>query len=288
MPKKYLVFYFEDNKEEAAPIKEFLETQYFGRDAAQFSVLHYHNIGDALHAVENWQHNIPDAAFLDRHQTHYTNAGLEICKKLLEYWPNLPIVFLSRLASVEHKIDALGLKVTNYVSKQEIDDHPDRLQYIRQLLLAVIERDPPEDSLVYDAGSLLMDLHREDVQWKGQSVHLNRDDFSILHELTKPSTEERLCRHERLAKVGNYEPRRRGDSLDRTLLHQFVRKRIEVIRAAFAKADPSFSEAWKDKRYGLINVPSKGWRWKNDKTAKQNAGEDGSITKEAPNGELSR
>ena len=256
MRETFTVFFFEDDESTAKRLKRALEQPPDNPDAPLLAVHHYLRAKDAFAALERLTEP-PDVALLDRHQSDYTNAGLDLCERIKTDWPNVPVVFLSEHDGLGQQGDGLDVGAISYLSKA-LFDKPDHEEFIRKVLLAAIRETegldggPPKK---YQLGSLEIDMNMPQVCWRGQVVELTQAQRGILDELARPGHTERLCKYSDLATAGGI------TGNDRDQRRENVKQHIQKIRRAFEKVDEDFRAACLDRRYGIVAIPKAGYRW---------------------------
>ena len=260
MRETFTVFFFEDDESTADKIKKILEQPPDNPDAPLLAVRHYMRAGTAFAALERLTEP-PDVALLDRHQSTYTKAGLDLCERIKTDWPNVPVVFLSKHDSLGQQGDGLDVGAISYLSKA-LFDKPDHEEFIRKTLLAAIRETAgratagrAKNTPKYQLGSLEVDMNVPQVRWRGQVVELTHDQRGILDELARPGHAEQLCKYSDLAIAGGIATHGQNEIRDRVQHH------IQKIRRAFEKVDEDFRAACLDRRYGIVAIPKAGYRW---------------------------
>ena len=259
MRETFTVFFFEDDESTADKIKEILESPPDNPDAPLLAVHHYLRAKDAFGALEKLTEP-PDVALLDRHQSDYTNAGLDLCKKIKTYWPNVPVVFLSTYGRLSERMEGIDAGAIHYLSKA-LFDKPDHGEFIRKVLLAArrgsekTDEDPPDN---YQLGSLEVDMNRPRVRWRGRVVKLTQMQLGILDELARPDHAGRTRKYDDLATAGGIATHGQNDIRDN------VKHHIQKIRRAFGKVDEDFGAACGDERYGIVAKSQAGYCWVSD------------------------
>jgi len=248
----FKVFYYEDEPVVAGDTKRLLEQLPAKPGAPLMKVSHYAQAWDAFKAIEQWAGNPPDVALLDIHEKDYQRAGIDICKRIKEDWPKVPVIFLSDFASIRDQTLGYEEGASVYLSK-DLWDEPDCGQLLRTVLLRHIEiRNEPNLPLsVYHNGGLEVDMNIPRVCWGGNNVHLSPTDVDIVDELANDRDRGGLRTYARLAAIGGL----RAES--KTQLEINVKKHISNIRKAFRKVDEDFGKAGS----GIVSVTGRGYRW---------------------------
>jgi two-component system response regulator ChvI len=138
---------------------------------------------DGLSAWEAWQNSLPDLAILDIILPRMD--GLELCRRLQQLSPSLPVVFLTSKDEEFDKVLGLELGADDYLCKPFS---------IRELVVRVkvlfrrLEMTRAEDSeqvKTLQTGNLVLDLDRHEAQWNGQPLSLTVTEFRILQALVR-------------------------------------------------------------------------------------------------------
>ncbi len=255
MSNTYRVFYFEDDETVANPLTAFLEKPVHG---PTLKVIHHADATRAKIAIDQWSDpHPPHVVLLDRHQNGYTNAGIDICKKVKTKWPSTPVVFLSDLAGIHEQIEGFEVQANVYLPKAALLNEPDHKELIQKVLLAQIIRDPEPNPSEYMNGSLRVNKGRPALWWRDKELNLSPDNIAIVDELASLKKRGDTRMYMDLAIAGDL----RGDD---AYLRDNLRKHIQNIRRAFQEVDEDFTQACKDKRHGIIAVPQRGYKWVTD------------------------
>ena len=262
MSETHTIFMFEDDSSLAAEIIKYLQRPPISFDEPNLVVEYYDKAEDALNAIDASD----DAsgrllALLDVHQENFTEAGLDICSKIKNIWPKVPVVFLSDFATIPDQKRGYKGGATNYLSKTLLDDS-DYKELLRTILLRHIEivcGDDEREPVAYVTGSLKIYLDDTQVFWRDKKVPLKDMDFGILDDLARPSNCLKTRTYKYLGAAAGMVP------LEREATRNNVRKRIQIIREKFAEVDADFTAGWMEERYGILTVVGKGYRWVPDK-----------------------
>ena len=268
MNQIYEVFYFEDDRDVAKPIREFLERTPVKSDDPNLRVHYYADVREALKAIDDWSApQPPDVALLDLHQKDYMEAGLEICEKIGKRWPVVPIVFLSDYADIGDQNRGVLAGGSVYLDKTMLRK-PDHRQLIRNILVSqgrrtkIVETWEPDQ---WETGSLKVNMKAQLVWWCDKKVDLSPADVSIVNDLASRKRRGKLRTYRDLAYAGHV----KSDNYSQ--LRSNVRKRIQSIRDAFEAVDVRFKKACEEEHHGIITVLSErgneesgGYRWESD------------------------
>jgi two-component system, OmpR family, KDP operon response regulator KdpE len=106
-------------------------------------------------------------------------GGLDVCRKMRNKSPRLPIIMLSVQGSEDRKVEALDAGADDYITK------PFHLRELVARLRAVVRRakanDPSEAALII--GAIRLDPLRHLVQKNGRNIHLTPKQFDLLQLL---------------------------------------------------------------------------------------------------------
>lgn len=258
MSEMYNIFLFEDRQATADEIVACFHAPPKRPDDPEFEVVHYRCAADAMRAINGGRSTRgPHLALLDRVQEDYTDAGMDICRLIVETWPRVPVIFLSDHGRMEDMTTGLEAGAINYVSKSVLQEANHR-EYLRALATKTIrsgEPPEPEGRGRYRTGSLL--VNRDDVaaSWRNERLKLVGTDFEMLDELARPENSTRLRTYKQLHDAA------RRTAANQVHLEQNVRKRIQIIRGAFSRVDPGFAAAWNENRHGIVTVSGRGYCW---------------------------
>lgn len=132
-------------------------------------------------ALKKAYENKPDLIVLDVMMPEMD--GWETCQRLREL-SDVPILMLTAKASEEDVVRGFQLGADDYVKK------PFNLKELEGRIRAILKRansTERENHLVYDDGSLRIDLERQQVFRNGQLIHLTSTEFQLLKVLVKHS-----------------------------------------------------------------------------------------------------
>ncbi|MBL6598506.1 MAG: response regulator transcription factor [Alphaproteobacteria bacterium] len=104
--------------------------------------------------------------------------GYEVLRRLREAKVETPILILSGLAELDHKIKGLGFGADDYLTKPF-----DRRELVARIQ-AIVRRSKGHASSMVTVGGLSVDLAERTVSVDGTSVHLTGKEFGVLELLT--------------------------------------------------------------------------------------------------------
>jgi two-component system KDP operon response regulator KdpE len=140
--------------------------------------------GDGAQAVEMVQMQQPDLVLLDLYLPGGLN-GLDVCIKIREISPLVPVIVLSAVTEEKQKVRALDLGADDYLTKPFSNDELQarvRACLRRAQVTEVIgEREPEE--LRSEDGYLYMNIARRTVRVGENEVRLTPTEFELLRQL---------------------------------------------------------------------------------------------------------
>jgi two-component system KDP operon response regulator KdpE len=140
--------------------------------------------GGGEQAIEMVQTQQPDLVLLDLYLPGGLN-GLDVCIKIRELSPQLPIIVLSAVTEERQKVRALDLGADDYLTKpfsnDELQARVRACLRRAQVMEVASEREPEE--LCSDDGYLYMNTVRRIVRVGEQEVRLTPTEFELLRQL---------------------------------------------------------------------------------------------------------
>src|ERR1019366_5113790 len=140
--------------------------------------------GEGAQAIEMVQVQQPDLVLLDLYLPGGLN-GLDVCIRLREMSPQIPIIVLSAVTEERQKVRALDLGADDYLTKpfsnDELQARVRACLRRAQVMDVASEREPEE--LVSDDGYLYMNTVRRIVRVSEQEVRLTPTEFELLRQL---------------------------------------------------------------------------------------------------------
>ena len=256
MSQTFRVFYYEDDDEVAEETKNSLERLPSRPGLPSLKVTRHAKSWDAFRAIEQGSGKPPDVALLDIHEDGDPRAGIDICKRIKENWPKVPVIMLSDFATVRDQTDGYGAGAAAYLSKS-LWKEKDCGQLVRTVLMrhiSTVQEITDYTPSVYRNGSLQVDMNVQKVRWREKLIRLSVTDVDIVDELASDRDKGGLRTYARLAAIGGL----RAESREQMRIN--VNKHMSNIRKAFRKVDEEFGKAG----YGIISVPGRGYRWQTD------------------------
>ncbi len=140
--------------------------------------------GDGAQAIEMVQMQQPDLVLLDLYLPGGLN-GLDVCIKIREISPQVPVIVLSAVTEEKQKVRALDLGADDYLtnpfSNDELQARVRACLRRAQVTEVMSEREPEE--LCSEDGYLYMNIARRTVRVGDSDVRLTPTEFELLRQL---------------------------------------------------------------------------------------------------------
>jgi len=202
-----------------------------------FEVAAYAGRAEALAALRT---RLPDLALIDIGLGSELDGGFTLCRELRALSATLPIIFLTARDSDFDIVVGLRLGADDYLTKDA--SLPHLLARIAALFRrAELAAGPEEAPERLERGTLVLDLKRFSVTWRGKAVPLTLTEFWMVHALAK--FPEHVKSRDQLMRDANL-----------VVDDGTITSHIKRIRRKFIDADPGFDAI--DTVYGM------GYRWK--------------------------
>ena len=147
-------------------------------------------------------------------------SGYDICRKVKEQKPDLPIIMLTARSKEVDKIAGLDLGADDYVTKPF--STPELLARIRAALRRAQNKTPFQEK--YSFGMVSMDFKQYQTFINNEEVHLSAREYAIMKFLIEHAGEV-IHRHELLDEVWGYESYPTTRTVDNYILD--LRKKLE-------------------------------------------------------------
>ena len=154
-------------------------------------------VPDAACGLERLRQGVPAAVVLDLPRPG--TSGCDVCKKIANWIPGLPLVILSACLDVPHKVLLLEMGAADYVT---IPFSPRELVARLRAVIRRASRFNPEG--VYVFADVIVDSSKTEITRGGEQVIVTRKEFKTLEFLTKNALRV-VSRDELLDKVWGYE-----------------------------------------------------------------------------------
>jgi two-component system copper resistance phosphate regulon response regulator CusR len=160
---KTAVLVIEDEEKVAASIKQWLEETGFKVDIAPDGAVGRHLAVNQLYDVVLLDLNLPFV------------HGLEVCKWIRTQRPNLPIILVTALESIEDKLAGFEAGADDYLVK------PFDFRELSMRIKAVRSRTPQSNAGdLLQVADLKIDLAQKTVERTGKPIELTAKEFSLL------------------------------------------------------------------------------------------------------------
>ena len=154
-------------------------------------------VPDAVSGLERLRQGVPAAVVLDLPRPG--SSGCDLCKKIANLVPGLPLVILSGSSDVADKVLLLEMGADDYVTVPFI---PRELVARLRALIRRASRVSPEP--VYVFADVLVDFSKMEITRGGEKITVTAKEFKTLEFLTK-NAERTISRDELLDKVWGYQ-----------------------------------------------------------------------------------
>jgi DNA-binding response OmpR family regulator len=172
---------------------------------------------DAMSGLEMLRQRAPAAVILDLLRPG--SSGCDLCKKIANLIPGLPLVILSASSDVADKVLLLEMGADDYVT---IPFSPRELIARMRALLRRASRFSPEDVYAFD--DVVVDFLKAEITRGGEKITVTAKEFKTLEFLTK-NAERTISRDELLDKVWGYQDYPCTRTVDNHLLR--LRQKLE-------------------------------------------------------------
>jgi DNA-binding response OmpR family regulator len=156
-------------------------------------------VPDAVCGLERVRQGVPAAVILDLPRPG--SSERDLCKKIANLIPRLPLVILSGSADVADKVFLLEMGADDYVT---IPFSPPELVARLRALIRRASRFSPEDADVYVFADVMVDFYRTEITRGGQKIAVTRKEFKTLEFLAK-NAQRVISRDELLTEVWGYQ-----------------------------------------------------------------------------------
>jgi DNA-binding response OmpR family regulator len=154
-------------------------------------------VPDGVGGLEMLRQRVPVAVILDLLRPG--SSGCDLCKKIANLIPGLPLVILSESSDVADKVLLLEMGADDYVT---IPFSPRELVARLRSLIRRASRVSPEDVYVFE--DVMVDFSKTEITRGGEKITVTAKEFKTLEFLTK-NAERVISRDELLNKVWGYQ-----------------------------------------------------------------------------------
>jgi DNA-binding response OmpR family regulator len=156
-------------------------------------------VPDAVSGLERLRQAVPTAVILDLPRPG--SSGYDLCRKIANLIPDLPLVVLSGSSKVADKVLLLEMGADDYVT---VPFSPRELVARLRALIRRASRFGPEGSDVYVFADVIVDYSRTEITRAGAKVIVTPKEFKTLEFLTK-NAQRVISRDELLNEVWGYQ-----------------------------------------------------------------------------------
>jgi len=175
-------------------------------------------VSDAVGGLERLRQAAPAAVVLDLPRPG--SSGCDLCKKIANLIPGLPLVILSGSSEVADKVLLLEMGADDYVT---VPFSPRELVARLRALIRRASRVNPEH--VYVFADVTVDFSKVEITRAGEKIIVTPKEFKTLEFLTK-NAERVISRDELLDKVWGYESYPCTRTVDNHMLR--LRQKLEI------------------------------------------------------------
>ena len=173
---------------------------------------------DAVCALERLRRGTPAAVVLDLPRPG--SSGCDLCKKIANLIPGLPLVILSGSSDVADKVLLLEMGADDYVT---LPFSPRELVARLRALIRRASRVNPESAYVF--ADVIVDFSRTEITRAGEKIIVTPKEFKTLEFLTK-NAQRVISRDELLDKVWGYDSYPCTRTVDNHMLR--LRQKLEI------------------------------------------------------------
>jgi DNA-binding response OmpR family regulator len=175
-------------------------------------------VPDAVCGLERLRQRVPAAVVLDLPRPG--SSGCDVCKKIANWIPGLPLVILSACLDVTDKVLLLEMGADDYVT---IPFSPRELVARLRAVIRRASRVNPES--VYIFSDVIVDFSRAEITRAGEKITVTPKEFKTLEFLTK-NAQRVISRDELLDKVWGYDSYPCTRTVDNHMLK--LRQKLEI------------------------------------------------------------
>ena len=175
-------------------------------------------VADAVCGLERLRQGVPAVVVLDLSRPG--SSGCDLCKRIANLIPGLPLVILSACSDVTDKVLLLEMGADDYVT---VPFSPRELVARLRALIRRASRVNPEG--VYVFADVIVDFSRTEITRAGEKVIVTPKEFKTVEFLTK-NAQRVISRDELLDKVWGYESYPCTRTVDNHMLR--LRQKLEI------------------------------------------------------------
>ena len=178
-------------------------------------------VPDAVCGLERLRQQAPVAVILDLPRPG--SSGCDLCRKIADWIPGLPLVILSGSVDVADKVLLLEMGADDYVT---IPFSPRELLARLRALIRRASRLSPENADVYVFADVKVDFFKTEITRGGEKITVTPKEFKTLEFLTK-NAQRVISREELLNEVWGYQHYPCTRTVDNHMLR--LRQKLESV-----------------------------------------------------------
>ena len=175
-------------------------------------------VSDGMAGLEMLHQKPPSAVILDL--LNPGSSGCDLCKKIANLTPGLPLVILSASSDVADKVLLLEMGADDYVT---VPFSPRELVARMRALIRRAPRCSPENLYVFE--DVMVDFSRTEIIRGGEKITVTKKEFQTLEFMTK-NTGRMISRDELLNEVWGYQNYPCTRTVDNHILK--LRQKLEI------------------------------------------------------------
>ena len=175
-------------------------------------------VSDAVFGLERLRREVPAAVVLDLPCPG--SSGCDLCKKIADLIPGLPLLVLSACTDVTDKVLLLEMGADDYVT---VPFSPRELVARLRAVIRRASRFNPRT--VYVFADIIVDCSKTEITRAGEKIPVTRKEFKTLEFLTK-NAQRVISRDELLDKVWGYDNYPCTRTVDNHMLR--LRQKLEI------------------------------------------------------------
>jgi len=175
-------------------------------------------VPDAVCGLQKLRQRAPAAVILG--MPHPGRSGCDLCRKIANLIPGLPLVILSGSSDVTNKVLLLEMGADDYVT---VPFNPRELVARMHVQIRRASRIRPEDRYVFE--DVIVNFSKTEITRAGEKIIVTPKEFKTLEFLTK-NAQRVISRDELLDKVWGYESYPYTRTVDNHMLR--LRQKLEI------------------------------------------------------------
>ena len=177
-------------------------------------------VPDAVRGLERLRREVPAAVILDLPRPE--SSGCDLCKKIANLIPGLPLVILSAVSNVANKVLLLEMGAHDYVT---IPFSPRELVARLRALIRRSSRSSRRGTDMYFFADVTVDFFKTEITRGGETINVTPKEFKTLEFLAK-NAQRVISRDEFLNEVWGYQHYPCTRTVDNHILK--LRQKLEI------------------------------------------------------------